>query len=772
MTNLIEALNNVENSGRFSTSGKFKSILPGLCIDGIGDIPLPFIKGQAEKIIAKCEQAPFGRGEETITDTSVRNVWQMSPKHVSFKNPEWNQEINKACRKIGEDLGLSDCNIQCELYKVLIYGPGSFFKQHRDTEKMPNMFATMVVNLPSTHEGGELIVSHDNENSEFSFSGKSKFYPEYAAFYADCYHEVKPVLSGYRVSLIYSLAISERKEQPSFSQHLDISRKIDDSISDWTKDNKAFPFLIYLLDYSYTERNLRLSNLKNKDYAKAAVMLNSAKKNDCQAYLCLVSYRRESYGECWGDGYYRNRYKEIDESDFEEYDVSEEEYYAHNLLDSSGHKLTLDRIQLEEDEILAEIPLREGPGREVEISEATGNEGATKDLWYHRGAIILWPKDRNLEVALRSDLTYAIHCMNKSVVKKDFVQGQILAEHILKQSSYHSIEQIRDSLIAIGDFELLNKYICVSAKYGLPDTKEITAILHSFGFEHFEKNLELLINKYDCKYNLNRILSWINQLLFETNQPLGIHPFVNKWMEERWDMCITGCCQGTDCKNLILIFQILSRLNNTKLVDKLITELSLVPFSNFLPSVFTPAIIDTIKSYTKGKDHALILKKLADAYVKLTKRYYSSPPREPETFARKGNVNCECDFCTDVNDFLSKADLKEISFEKTLKRNLIHIEDQISKHQLDLDIKIDKIKNKFRGTVTKNNKSFEQQMEKYTTTTQGKQKVIALIDSIIQASRVKELRYRNSFTRQKAQLENTTTRRPEPSTSIKSSHQQ
>ena len=43
-------------------------------------------------------------------------------------------------------------------YKFLLYKPGGHFKMHRDTEKEDRMFATMVVQLPFIHEGGDLQV--------------------------------------------------------------------------------------------------------------------------------------------------------------------------------------------------------------------------------------------------------------------------------------------------------------------------------------------------------------------------------------------------------------------------------------------------------------------------------------------------------------------------------------------------------------------------------------------------------------------------------------
>jgi hypothetical protein len=46
--------------------------------------------------------------------------------------------------------------ITANFYKLLIYNEGSFFVSHRDTEKAPVMFATLVIVLPSALSGGEL----------------------------------------------------------------------------------------------------------------------------------------------------------------------------------------------------------------------------------------------------------------------------------------------------------------------------------------------------------------------------------------------------------------------------------------------------------------------------------------------------------------------------------------------------------------------------------------------------------------------------------------
>lgn len=62
------------------------------------------------------------------------------------------------------------------------------------------MFGTLVVQLPSTFRGGELVVRHNGQQQVFGAQarGVGDASLSYVAFYADCEHEVKPVTQGYR----------------------------------------------------------------------------------------------------------------------------------------------------------------------------------------------------------------------------------------------------------------------------------------------------------------------------------------------------------------------------------------------------------------------------------------------------------------------------------------------------------------------------------------------------------------------------------------------
>jgi predicted 2-oxoglutarate/Fe(II)-dependent dioxygenase YbiX len=205
---LTDMLGTLGQSSKFVTSGSLPPVLPGLKVKGAGPIGSPVSAADAKRIIGQAEQAPYGRGEKTILDTNVRRVWQLEPGQFDLDNREWEAHVAAIVDAVKEDFGIAQ-KVKPELYKLLVYEKGSFFAPHRDTEKMARMFGTLVVCLPSRHEGGELIVRHDGQTETIDFSKKeSQFKTQYAAFYADCEHEIKPITSGYRVCLVYKVRSS------------------------------------------------------------------------------------------------------------------------------------------------------------------------------------------------------------------------------------------------------------------------------------------------------------------------------------------------------------------------------------------------------------------------------------------------------------------------------------------------------------------------------------------------------------------------------------
>ena len=66
------------------------------------------------------------------------------------------------------------------------------------------MFATLVVELTASDGGGDLVISHAGKTVTLKSEKHSG--QHIVAFFADCTHEVTPVLSGCRVVLVYNLS--------------------------------------------------------------------------------------------------------------------------------------------------------------------------------------------------------------------------------------------------------------------------------------------------------------------------------------------------------------------------------------------------------------------------------------------------------------------------------------------------------------------------------------------------------------------------------------
>ncbi|HET6186132.1 MAG TPA: 2OG-Fe(II) oxygenase [Trebonia sp.] len=60
--------------------------------------------------------------------------------------------------------------MNAEPHALLVYGTGQFFLPHQDSEKDDTMIGTLVVSLPSSHTGGELVIEHNDKTVAYQAS--------------------------------------------------------------------------------------------------------------------------------------------------------------------------------------------------------------------------------------------------------------------------------------------------------------------------------------------------------------------------------------------------------------------------------------------------------------------------------------------------------------------------------------------------------------------------------------------------------------------------
>jgi 2-oxoglutarate-Fe(II)-dependent oxygenase superfamily protein len=436
MQRLAKVLAPLGESCEFVAWGTLTPVLPGLEVEGAGPIGLPVSDEEARRLIGVADQAPYGRGTETIVDTDVRRVWQIEPSRFVLRNPGWEAQVEEIVTAVRQRFAI-DAKVRHELYKLLVYETGSFFAPHRDTEKTPGMFATLVVCLPSRHEGGTLVVEHEGECTQIEFGGPdSEFQTAYAAFYADCRHEITPVRSGYRVCLVYNLALDRaapapstrrparrvppgtrgtRHPQPSAPRKAPAVAEAESVLRELFADpsldlNKA----VIPLEHQYTEAGLHPAALKGADRPRAEVLARAAASLDYECSLALVThYQMGSVDlETWTPPYLRSRrsrhsyrrayYEDEPEADYDDEGAEMEEVFEDSItldhwLDMNGEERPFGTLHVEEDELLCRGDRTDWAVHQ-EIQEATGNEGAELQRWYRRCAIVLWPRDRTFRI--------------------------------------------------------------------------------------------------------------------------------------------------------------------------------------------------------------------------------------------------------------------------------------------------------------------------------------------------------------------------------------
>ncbi len=195
----------VQRAGDFFVSGTVEIPMPKVEVEGVGVLSFPVPPLQIAALIQQATRAPYGRGEATILDESVRKVWQLSPDLVRIGGKSWAASFDGILKQVITGLGCTGMAVSAELYKLLVYDTGGFFLAHRDTEKAGGMFGTLVVVLPAAHSGGELVIRHAGRETIVDMSRAEVSEAGFAAFYADCEHEVRPITGGNRVCLIFNL---------------------------------------------------------------------------------------------------------------------------------------------------------------------------------------------------------------------------------------------------------------------------------------------------------------------------------------------------------------------------------------------------------------------------------------------------------------------------------------------------------------------------------------------------------------------------------------
>ncbi len=408
---LESLLFSVKRPGDFYSAGAVETAMPKIVVEGVGTLSFPVPPAQAKAIIAAAaERAPYGRGDKTLVDETVRKVWQIPPEKLSISGKGWTVAFADIVQDVADEMGCGDASVEAEFYKLLVYDEGAFFVSHRDSEKTGGMFGTLVVSLPSEHEGGTLIIRHAGREVRHELRVTEPSEVRYAGFYADCEHEVLPIASGYRVCLIYNLIQRAAKsDKLTAPDHREAVATIAKSLRSWASQPQMPAKCVYLLEHQYTEAGLAFAALKNGDSALAGVLREAAAQADCALHLGLVHIEESGWAEYTGDGYYgRGRYDDEEEDEYEVGEVCDGAKYIAQWRAPNDAPADFGKLPLADDELIPVGALDDEEPDEIHFSEATGNAGADFERTYLRAALVVWPNTRFNDVCLAGGMDATI----------------------------------------------------------------------------------------------------------------------------------------------------------------------------------------------------------------------------------------------------------------------------------------------------------------------------------------------------------------------------
>jgi predicted 2-oxoglutarate/Fe(II)-dependent dioxygenase YbiX len=214
------------------------------------DFPFPS-QESLQQLYESAVPASFGLGKKTVLDPNYRSARTLATDNFAINlRPDAAlldqiQELMVKSSTNNNEEDVDQSYVQAELYRVNIYGPGDFFKEHQDTPQTSGKghFGSLVYCLSTEFEGGAFVIrSPKGEEKRFDWAAKfaasksastttTAANVEFVAFLSDLPHWIEPVTSGYRVTVTFHLFQEQIKQSTKTQKLLDDKQSSTDPMS-------------------------------------------------------------------------------------------------------------------------------------------------------------------------------------------------------------------------------------------------------------------------------------------------------------------------------------------------------------------------------------------------------------------------------------------------------------------------------------------------------------------------------------------------------------
>ncbi len=738
----------IRRAGDFYATGTSDCATPVLEVSGVGRISLPLLAVQAEQLVAVATRAPYGRGQDTLIDTAVRKTWQIPAEQVALAGRSWPGTLSAIVASATAGLGVTE-PVSAELYKLLVYDTGSFFVGHRDTEKTSGMFATLVVNLPSVCSGGELIIRHKGHEVCLDLNSAEPDEISFAAFYADCVHEVRPVTAGYRLTLVYNLLRKDGAAAPTLPEYDEQSRAITALLGRWARDKQAGgddtpEKLIYPLEHAYTSAELGFDTLKNADAAAAAVMLPAAAAAGCELHLALVAIEESGSAEHDYAPRRRGRWYRHGDDDGRDEEFEIGEVFDRNLTVShwrtpDGAPAALGELPFLEEELCPPDSFDDLEPDQQHFHEATGNEGASFERSYRRAALVLWPRARKLAVLNQAgpgvtlpylaDLAQRWTHSGEGKASALWCDAHALSGHMLAKwapTQWHPGTTQADreteflsSLTRLDDSERIDGFLAEMPAKGRYCGPENAALAEAMGVLPRQRAAELLEHIIARNAHMlpgagaNLLARMAASIAFGTT-PALLRPAAGALVEtllgERVNAHPADPWRRPAAVDPALIDDLLYALARMKadgLAERVVNHVLANAATFGVDAILIPAMLQLTQRADMTR--RACVERLRAACVEHLRARAAEPLAPPADFARPFLLACRCGHCAELARFLADRVRREWVF-KAAEPHRRHVEASVMQGRCDLDLATRKQGIPHSLVATKNQASYERRV--------------------------------------------------------------
>ena len=302
--------------------------------------------------------------------------------------------LNNLVEIVKNQLGL-EFAVEARLHKLVLYEEGGGFDWHQDTEKSKGMFGSLVIHLPSYHEGGELFIEHEGtliKSIHNQQEGEDGFY--YSAFYSDCYHKVNPITKGHRFTLLFDLIMKDFSSKSTSTTTVTIknaNKKAKSIVNNFVhsvvtsfKNDDIKPRFMFRLAHKYSDANRCLFKGRDRDILSLLQSMKDENGNDL-FFITLGTAKRKRSGDEVEEE------EEDGEEDWETEGKIEKITYLPNSLFSEPYNFNV-QLTEEEGKILFSSPYRENS------NGFQGNEPSFIEHWYKESFGMLWLADHHFSI--------------------------------------------------------------------------------------------------------------------------------------------------------------------------------------------------------------------------------------------------------------------------------------------------------------------------------------------------------------------------------------